>query len=220
LRLACAYLYILWFFNAVRQIVPALHIPLQDGLLLSLDRLLLGETPAALIVPNAWLTEIASVAYLTYLVYLHIALIRHGLANMERARRFWNYLFAAYALGFAGYLLVPAIGPKAAFPQLFAMPLGAGWLARLNEGIVARGSAVYDVFPSLHILITCVILDFEYRLSRRVFWCVLPFALLIFASTIYLRYHYAVDLLAGALCFLLLRYWYSYWERYQDRHQM
>jgi hypothetical protein len=216
LRLFAAYFFVLWFFSAVRRMVPALHLQLHDVQLLEIDRRLFGETPAAMFATRAWVTALLSLAYLAYLVYLHAALLRWGAGDLERARRFWNYLFLAYAVGFAGYLLVPAIGPQAAFPELFTPLPCDNWAARLNAEIVSRGSAVYDVFPSLHVLITCVVLDFDYRQSRKVFYCMLPVVGLIFLSTLYLRYHYAIDLIAGALCFAVVRFWFNRWEASQD----
>ncbi len=205
LRFAAAYLFILWFYAAVQEITPALQTAHRDTLLLAVDRYFLGETPSALVHPQFWTSEVMSAAYLSYLVYLHAALIRHGLAPLEQGRRFWNYLSVAYAVGFLGYLLVPATGPRNAFPELFSAPLTYGWMGHINHWVVSHGSAVYDVFPSLHVLITCVVLDGEYRLSPARFWCLLPLALLLFTSTIYLGYHYAVDLVAGLACFLAIR---------------
>ncbi len=212
LRFAAAYLFILWFYAAVREITPALQTVHRDSLLLATDRYFLGETPAARVLPQGWMAEVMSGAYLSYLVYLHVSLLRHGLAPLDQGRRFWTFLSVAYAVGFTGYLLVPATGPRIAFPELFSAPQTYGWLGQVNHWVVSHGSAVYDVFPSLHVLITCVVLDFEYRLSPRRFWCVFPLALLLFTSTVYLGYHYAVDLVAGLACFWAIRYWFSRWD--------
>jgi len=52
-------------------------------------------------------------------------------------------------------------------------------------------------FPSLHAASSLVALLFAYRYVRVWFWLALPFALGLWVSTIYLRHHYFVDLLAG-----------------------
>lgn len=87
-----------------------------------------------------------------------------------------------------------------------------GWVASLNSYAVSGGSAVDDVFPCLHVLITCVVLDFERRTVPQRFWVMLPVALFLFASTVYLRYHYAIDLVAGFVCFGLLLVWFQNWD--------
>jgi len=52
-------------------------------------------------------------------------------------------------------------------------------------------------FPSLHAAASLVALVCAWRFARRWFWVLLPFVLGLWVSTIYLRHHYFVDLLAG-----------------------
>ena len=54
-------------------------------------------------------------------------------------------------------------------------------------------------FPSLHAAVSLVALVYAWRYVRVWFWVLLPFVLGLWASTIYLRHHYVVDLLAGWL---------------------
>lgn len=218
LRCVVGYLFTLWFFGAMARIVPALYASVYDSHLLAIDRWMWSETPSALWTGSVWFTQVMSAAYLSYLVYLHAVLGYWWWHSLTEMRRLWTYVFVTYSVGFVGYLLVPAVGPKAAFPQLYAAPIVGhdSWLFSFNQLIVSRGSGVYDVFPSLHVLITCVLLDFERRKKPMRFWAMLPVALLLFASTLYLRYHYAVDLIAGFALFAGLVVWFSRWLRRYD----
>ena len=61
----------------------------------------------------------------------------------------------------------------------------------------------FDVFPSGHTMITTSVLIFAFRHDRKVFWFLLPVGVGLIFSTVYCRYHYAVDVLAGlALAFV------------------
>ena len=151
-----------------------------------------------------WLTDLFSAGYLSYLAYLHIALVRAFFSPLASLHRLTAPLFNAFAAGLLGYLLVPAVGPAAAQPDAFAAPLTGGTLTRINETVVSRGSSLYDVFPSLHVLVTCVLLDHDRRAAPRRFRLMLLPAGLLFTSTLYLRYHYAVDLAGGFALFLVL----------------
>jgi hypothetical protein len=206
LRCVAAYGYVLWFYFAVARIAPALGTPLRDAELYALDRMLFGETPAisCRIYTPPWLTELFSAGYLSYLVYLHIALLHALFQPVDYVVRLATPVMWAFATGFVGYLLVPGVGPSVALADAFSMPLAGGPLTRLNDAIVAHGCSVYDVFPSLHVLITCVLLDHDWRFARRRFWFMLVPAVLLVGSTVYLRYHYAVDVLAAAGLFVLL----------------
>lgn len=197
-RIAILWLYAftLAFYTAVEWIVPALGRTALDAELLALDRLLFGETPAARFTPSPGWTELLSGCYLSYHVYLHGALI-WAAVRIEAAERLVRPLFLAFALGMAGYLIVPATGPAIAWPALFGAPIEGGWMTAVNQAFISRGTSLYDVFPSLHVLMTLTLLDHDWRHLRRRFWIALGPAVGLTASTLYLRYHYAVDLLAG-----------------------
>ncbi|MBN1203508.1 MAG: phosphatase PAP2 family protein [Myxococcaceae bacterium] len=212
LRLASAYVVGLLLFSAPRAVVPALGLSSRDELLLGIDRALFGETPALRIAPYSrlWLTELMSACYLSYHVYFHGALAYALLWPVDKARRLFEAMFTALPAGVAGYFLIPAVGPLKALMGSFEAPLSGGPLTALNDWVVQSGSAVYDVFPSLHVLMTCVLLDHDRRAHPLRFKLMLPVALGLIVSTVYLRYHYAIDLVAGLIWFMAAR---SGWSR-------
>ena len=62
-----------------------------------------------------------------------------------------------------------------------------------------------DAFPSGHTMITVFCLLVAYRESRRLFRAWLPIAILLIVSTMYCRFHYVVDVIAGlSLAFVAL----------------
>jgi membrane-associated phospholipid phosphatase len=54
-----------------------------------------------------------------------------------------------------------------------------------------------DVFPSMHVAFSFLVWLYAYRHSRRLFWVLSPLVLSLWVSTVYLRYHYLVDCVAG-----------------------
>ncbi|HMJ67231.1 MAG TPA: phosphatase PAP2 family protein, partial [Candidatus Binatia bacterium] len=72
-------------------------------------------------------------------------------------------------------------------------------------------------FPSLHVLITCILLDHDSRHVRWRFWTMVIPALGLLISTIYLRYHYGVDVLVAFVLFLVLRTTFLKVERREVR---
>jgi hypothetical protein len=206
-RFGMAYGYVLWFYLSVQRITPALGTPLRDGELRTADEFLFGCLPAVAVqgYGAAWLTDLLSACYTGYLVYLHVVLVHALWRPTCEMLRLGAFLFTAYAIGLAGYLVVPAVGPGQAFPELFTTPLAGGLLTDLNAALVAGGSSRFDVFPSLHVLITCVLLDHDRRfVPRRFRLMLLPAAGMVMA-TVYLRYHFAVDLVAGFALFVAVR---------------
>ena len=72
-----------------------------------------------------------------------------------------------------------------------------GWIYRVFE---RPGAA----FPSSHVAIALCTVFFSFRYLRRIRYLHLVAAVLLCLATVYCRYHYAVDVLAGALTAALL----------------
>ena len=71
-------------------------------------------------------------------------------------------------------------------------------------------AARYDSFPSLHVLITLMLLGWDWRRFRGRFWIMLIPSMVMIASTVALRLHYTVDLLASGMLFVGL---HAFFER-------
>jgi hypothetical protein len=182
--------------------------PLWDGALFRLDRLLVGTTPSLLLQPlvHPALTEVLSLCYGLFIPYLATSLVWYFFQDLPVARRFFAGLLGLYFVGFLGNLLVPACGPYIALADCFTVPLVGGPITAANAALVALGSSHVDVFPSLHCAASTFILAFDHRHSRRRFRLFLVPVVGLWLSTLYLRYHYLVDLLAAfALAALVWR---------------
>jgi membrane-associated phospholipid phosphatase len=133
-----------------------------------------------------------------------------------RFREMMSGLLVVTFFGLLGYLLVPAIGPLYTLRDQFTVPLSQP-LEIVNRQIDFMNFARIkrDVFPSLHVGISFLVWLYAFRNSRRLFWVLAPFILSLWVSTVYLRYHYLVDVLAGLvlapLCFLLANWLFRHW---------
>ena len=134
----------------------------------------------------------------------------------ERFREMMAGVLVITFLGLVGYLLVPAVGPMYTLRDQFTVSLGVP-LEVVNRQIEFMDFARIkrDVFPSLHAGISFVVWLYAWRNSRRLFAILAPFVLSLFVSTVYLRYHYLVDVVAGLLlaplAFLLANWLFRRW---------
>ena len=101
-----------------------------------------------------------------------------------------------YGLAFTSYTVMPAGGPWRwmTFDAPLHGPLLLDWVLKpVNDG-----SNAVDVFPSVHLAASLYLLLFDWQNGRRRFWIYLLPCLVLWWSTMFLRFHYFVDLLAGA----------------------
>jgi membrane-associated phospholipid phosphatase len=140
---------------------------------------------------------------MTVFYFLHLVLppvLALVLYRSDR-RLFREFLLAILVcgfLGYVGYALVPAAGPQVAFPERYDAPL-TGRLYAPVTGLVDAARAPRDAFPSLHVGLSSVVLYYAWKRGRTAFFVALPFVLGNWFSTLYLRFHYMVDVIAGWL---------------------
>ncbi len=210
---------ILTIFDSLELIVHAVNPRDTDWLLIRIDYLLFGGHPTVMIEPftHPLLTDLLQVAYSTYYflpVILGISLLR----SPDRAafeRSLFLIMFCFY-LSYVGYLLVPAIGPRYTMHHLQTGELEGFILAQPLQELLNRLEGIKrDAFPSGHtgIALTVLLLAFRYR--RRLFLAFAPVVAALIAATVYCRYHYVVDVIAGigltAITLLAGDRFYDYW---------
>lgn len=184
--------------------VPLMHNPsglatlnwYQDGTLAQWDALWLGDAPRGLMLlaSPSWVTDIFMACYLFFFYYLVGGLLYYCLKDLNQFRIIVVGFCTLYALGYVGYMLMPAAGP--------VDELGSrtgGWLTNTGGSIIAQRGNGVDVFPSIHIAASLYLLLFDFKHRRFHFWWVLAPTVGLWISTVYLRYHYGVDLIAGII---------------------
>ncbi len=199
-------------FGLLRWAAPAIA-PAAGGaaILAAWDARLFGDGLAAAL--DRWtsppLTEAMAGFYIFFQIYIFWAQIEAALTDPARARRLFGGLYCVYAIGFLGYTLLPAPGPYAALPEA----LDGYVLMPLLAALYPLASNHVDAFPSLHVGVSVYILLFDLRYDRRRFWYTVLPVCGICLSTVYLRYHYVIDAISGALLAIVTRLWLAARER-------
>jgi hypothetical protein len=101
-----------------------------------------------------------------------------------------------FALGYAAYVVVPAVGPRFFLWSEFPGPLKGVVITPFLDSLMRTPRFIRDCFPSGHTGVTLLVLFYAFRFSRPVFWTMLLPGLGLIVATLAGRFHYAVDLLA------------------------
>jgi len=192
--------FIPFVFECLGPLIAAARGHARDDLLIAADRFLLGTDATVWLerLVRPWLTNVLYVCYATYYflsLILGAALWRR---RREDARRYIFTLTVCYFVSYIGYFLIPALGPRFALASRQTIRLEATPLSRAIASTIDQLERTkFDVFPSGHTMITAAVLIVAFRRDRTMFWFLLPFGLGLIISTVYCRYHYVVDVLAG-----------------------
>lgn len=159
--------------------------------------------------PTVWLERIQSPALTEAVQWLYslfipaVLLIAALLWRQRRFEEFRRYAFLislGYLVSYLGYLLVPARGPRFLLAHLQNVPLQGLWLCdTLRAGLDRLESAHYDCFPSGHTELTMLAWWGSRQVSEALGSVYFAYTLAIIFATVYLRYHYTVDVMAGVV---------------------
>lgn len=195
-------------YESLGTLIPALRGPSRDAWLVAADRAIFHADPTVWLERFVWppVTDLLLLAYSTYYFFPIVVGAVLWRKDPAIARRFIFCLTFTFFLSYAGYFVVPAKGPRVALAAgqsvtLEVTPVSRAISTRLNELEHTKD----DAFPSGHTMVTVFCLLVAYRESRKLFRAWLPIAILLVVSTVYCRFHYVVDVIAGlALAFLAL----------------
>lgn len=191
-----------------------LHGRAVDSELAAIDTFLFGGVPSEMLAPyrHPLLTELMALGYSCYLIlmftvapaYIPTAKDPDGTPRMRYRQAFRATQLALVlelGLGFFLYILVPARGPRYFFPDPTPLYGAFGYYDWAIAGWNAMQVVTDDAFPSLHTATGVISIVFSFRLRRLFkplpYLAVVPATILIL-STVYLRMHYVVDVVAGA----------------------
>jgi membrane-associated phospholipid phosphatase len=198
---------LLYNYLMLRDVLPVVRPGSVDGMLFQLDLDLFGIEPSLYLerFNQRPIVEWFSFFYFSYyglcLFYLIVVVWISRLGR--QTAEFALGTLIVFCLGELGYMAVPGYGPVKYLASHFNGPIDGGFFWGCVWGTVQAGSALKDIFPSLHTAVPLWFTLFALQQAKRdrrwrpVGLITAFFSTNIIVSTMYLRWHYAVDVIAG-----------------------
>jgi membrane-associated phospholipid phosphatase len=222
-------------FKTVEKLSHSMHGHDFDEVLITADRLIFGVDPTRWLFANVHIPpvgiEFLQICYFSYYVmfiilswelFLRRKHHEEGGAHDSELETYRFAIVYGFLLSYIGYLLLPSVGPRFTLHEfsLLSQELPGVWFTDILRDMINAGenlrswmtsaqaasSVTRDVFPSGHTQMTLItiILSFRFRTTSR--WVIFILGTGLIISTVVLRYHYVIDVIAGALFALLTLY--------------
>ncbi|MXV73360.1 hypothetical protein F4Z99_03665 [Candidatus Poribacteria bacterium] len=149
--------------------------------------------------PSISLSEILHLCYFSY--YVITVFLAAWLYFKGKIGPFQETVFAetlTFNLSLLCYPFLPVTGPRYLFEKIQG-PLSKGFFFKLVHSVVSRGSSKGTAFPSSHVSLSVIVLLCAFRHDSTAFLILLPMCVGLTLSTVYGRFHYAIDALVGAI---------------------
>jgi membrane-associated phospholipid phosphatase len=201
--------YVGFCYKEMALLIPAVRHTDADQWLADLDFRIWHVNPTVWLerIQTPLLTEFVQTAYTLFIPAVLLVALLIWIKRPNPEFQYYAFLIAlGFLVSYVGYLIVPARGPRFLLRHLQHIPLQGLWLFKLMQSTLDRlESAYYDCFPSGHTLLTILASWGSRLISKKVFWAYLAYTPFLIFATVYCRYHYSVDVLAGAgLGFVLI----------------
>jgi len=221
-------------FKQIYFMVKPIRVHDFDELFIAVDRWMFGTDPTHFLHQFAFplLTEILQIIYgMFYLLPILFGLF------LLRKGRFVAMDFAVFTviygfcLSYLGYFMLPGIGPRFTLHDFHTIneQLPGLFLTNFLRDLTNAGESIpagtvnpakyvqRDIFPSGHTMITLIIIYLSVRLKSRSRFFFVPVGTLLIFSTVYLWYHYVIDLIGGLL-FMAFAVWtakyiFNWWRK-------
>jgi len=190
-----------------------------DPVLIGWEQELFGMQPSVTFMERFPYLPVSELFYMAYTSY-YFMIAGVGLALFLRNRaQFFHYVSVisfVFYLCYTIYIFVPVIGPRVFFgraegytlpPDVQCLAVSTTYPDAVRSGPFYNLMAlIYEIFeapgaamPSSHVAIAWCTVYFSFLYLRRIRHLHLTMAVLLCLSTVYCRYHYVLDVLAGVL---------------------
>jgi len=189
-------------FNSLGALIASIHATTFDARLIAVDHAIFG------VHPTVWLERLISpllsgTLQFAYISYYFIPIVL-GVVLIVRGRfgEFEEVLFGillCFYLSYAGYLLFPAIGPRFTLSHLQTADLQVSpFIETIQVALNALEKNKTDAFPSGHTAVSLMSLYYAWKKREKILFAgFIPVVTGLIISTVYLRYHYVIDVIAG-----------------------
>lgn len=208
-------------YSQIHIYIPLLNHSNYDSTLAKLDFMLFGVNPTQWIYQfeNKYLTEYLQIFYSAFqLILLYVAVNFYIKKDYKNFHLYTMALMFGFYLSYFSYIFFPAIGPRfevhnflntdKELPGILVTQYLRDVINSANG--VTAGTTDYfqtvkkDCMPSGHTMMSLVATYMCFKLNSRLKWFLVLSTASIMFSTIYLRYHYVVDMIAGIILSILV----------------
>lgn len=209
LRISSVSLILIYIYEASIRLSFIFFRTWQDQSIINLEQKIFG------VEPTLWLQEFMSPGLtewmmISYFLYFPLYPIFGAILYFKRGEyKMEDFLFTISInniLCNICYFLYPVANPISHLGHLYSVPLNGYLFTSIGEFIRENLISTGGAMPSGHVAATTIIWLMAYRYHRHLSYILAPFVIFIYISSVYCRFHYVSDIVAGIL-FSLFIWW-------------
>lgn len=198
--------------------------PNLDHWFASADQWLFGGQPAIWFsqrFPEMYVSEPLNMGYFFYYPMIALVALWYFFAKYQQFSKITFILVSSFFIYYLIYIFLPVAGPQFYFPAIGAESVHQGIFPAIGDyfnhhselhpgpgfdhgffySLVEESQQVGErptaAFPSSHIGISTILMILSWKGTKKLFFLLVPFYLLLCGATVYIQAHYLVDAIGG-----------------------
>ena len=183
--------------------IDSFFFPNLDGFFMEADELLFGGQPSLAFcraMPWPWFNELMNFSYLSFYFIIILTVVASYKIKKTKGAETAFVLLLSFLLYYVLFIIFPVMGPQFYFPDPDNCTPDTWPFRTAMRCLQDWGERPTGAFPSSHVGVTviCLVLLYAQKI-RKLFWSILPLVVLLIVSTVYIKAHYLIDVMAGLL---------------------
>jgi membrane-associated phospholipid phosphatase len=187
----------------------------HDHAIIALEQMIFGYQPIVRFMEAFPYRPVAEVLYFAYFSYYSLVpgvMFALYFTDRRRCFRYVSVISFVFFVCYLAFMVAPVLGPKAILIPRYAEMVGinyvvpavppgvdAAFFYKIMSVIHGKWQVIGAAFPSSHVAVALGVLYFAWTSLRRARYAILIGVILLAISTVYCRYHYAVDVFGGII---------------------
>ncbi len=167
-----------------------------------LDAILFGFQPSLAFYnnfPGKFFSEVMNFGYFSYYFLIAAYTIIIYVKKRQEFVRTVFLITCSFMIYYLIFSVLPVSGPQYFFEPPHNQIDDSGIFRKLVRFVEFIGERPTAAFPSSHVGIVLILIIMAWRDSRKTLWWLIPIFILLAFSTVYIKAHYAVDVLGGVI---------------------
>jgi membrane-associated phospholipid phosphatase len=164
------------------------------------DQFIFGFQPSlefSKAMPQIWFNELMNACYFSYYPVTSVVCVCIYLNKKSLSYKPIFIMIFSFYMYYIIYAILPVVGPQYYFNTIFKEPTTLCFFGKIMRYILVNFEQPTGAFPSSHVGAALIASYLAYKHLKKLFYISLPFVLGICFATVYLKAHYAVDVLAA-----------------------
>ncbi len=180
-----------------------------DPLLIPIENFLFGSQLSLEFsqhIPFQWFSELMHFGYFSYYLMTFGVPLLFYLKAPKQFEKTMFIIVLSFCFYYIFFILFPSIGPQFYFPIEQRIVPDGYLFQKLLSIILETGETQTGAFPSSHVGMAILFLILIGKYYKKLLFMLILVVIILVASTVYIKAHYAVDILAGLVTGIMFYY--------------